>query len=159
MRKLFPIAFYLFSAVASSNLMAAEIPKEKQAIIDELITISGTNQMAKAMGGAVIKSMIDTMKKSNSGFPERAYTIVHEEVMSIFNEEIDNKSFAQQLYPLYDKYFNTEELRELVKFNFSPLGKKVAAIMPQLAQESVAVGQACGANPLAPKSVSGYTNG
>jgi hypothetical protein len=42
------------------------------------------------------------------------------------------------MYPIYDKYFSSDDLKELVAFYKSPIGEKFVKLMPQIYQESSA---------------------
>ena len=59
------------------------------------------------------------------------------------HEETGEKGFFQQLiYPIYNKYVTLEEIRELIRFYKTPVGKKWISIVPNMLQESMQVSQA-----------------
>jgi len=51
-----------------------------------------------------------------------------------------------KMIPLYAKYFDHEEVRALVAFYQTELGRKTIAVMPQLMQEGAEVGRAWAAD-------------
>jgi len=50
----------------------------------------------------------------------------------------------EPLITIYDSNFTTEEIKQLVAFYSSPVGHKIATQMPQILQQTVAMGQAWG---------------
>ncbi|GAB4198018.1 MAG: hypothetical protein Fur004_16070 [Thermoflexibacter sp.] len=51
---------------------------------------------------------------------------------------------TEMLAPVYQKYMNLADLRELIKFYQTPTGKKFAQNTPFIVQESMQVGQEWG---------------
>jgi len=46
--------------------------------------------------------------------------------------------------PLYDKYYSHDEIKQLITFYESPLGRRVVEVTPLLTQETMSIGQAWG---------------
>jgi hypothetical protein len=46
--------------------------------------------------------------------------------------------------PIYDQHFTHAEIRQMISFYESPLGRKISATLPQIQQESLDVGQQWG---------------
>ena len=68
----------------------------------------------------------------------------------IHEEVVIKESFYPYFYPAYHKYFTLEEIRSLIQFYKTPLGRKTSAVMPKLAQEGIKAGQLWGQS-IAPK--------
>jgi hypothetical protein len=48
------------------------------------------------------------------------------------------------ILPIYDKHFTHQEIRQLITFYESPLGRKISTTLPEIQQESVDAGRAWG---------------
>lgn len=59
-------------------------------------------------------------------------------------EEIKKSDFSRINVELYDKYFTNEDIKGLIQFYESPLGKKTVQVVPTLTQESVTRGMEVG---------------
>ena len=60
----------------------------------------------------------------------------------VFNKEIE--SLNKQLVPVYQKYFTQDEIKQLIEFYTSPLGKKLTSGTNKIAQESMQISQTWG---------------
>ena len=65
---------------------------------------------------------------------------------SLFNkvvgEEMSAKGgYIEQMIPIFHKYLTHEEIKGLLTFYTSPLGKKATSVLPMMAQEGMQVGQ------------------
>jgi hypothetical protein len=60
-----------------------------------------------------------------------------ERFRALFAERLNFSTIIDSVYlPLYDKYFSEEELRQMVAFYRTPVGRKTIAVMPSLMQEA-----------------------
>ena len=59
-------------------------------------------------------------------------------------------SLYELIYPIYAAKFTTQELREILAFYKTPVGKKVTKELPQITQEAMIKGQVWGQS-LVPK--------
>ena len=48
------------------------------------------------------------------------------------------------LYPVYDKYFTHQEIKELMAFYETPSGKKAILVLPTVINEAMGIGQGWG---------------
>ncbi len=84
----------------------------------------------------VMNQMINSYKTAKPEIPEKIWQDVMKEIKV---DELNNL-----VIPIYDKYLAHDEIKEMIKFYESPLGKKLISIMPRIAQESMLVGQQWG---------------
>jgi hypothetical protein len=61
-----------------------------------------------------------------------------------FREKIDSDSFSKLHIDIYDKHYSHEEIRELIDFYESPIGRKIIEESPAMTEESIAAGQEWG---------------
>lgn len=157
--KPFMNAILLSLALAASGLQAAEqatakavepvagIDPEKKALIDTLLGQTGQSakEMGKQFSDLFIQQMTMMLKQSRPDMDPRAFDILREEVTAVIDEELaGNGAFTAMMYPIYDRHFTADEIRAMIEFNETPLGKKLIRVMPQVSQEGMAAGQSWG---------------
>lgn len=69
---------------------------------------------------------------------------VPDEFWELFRENLDFDSFIAMYIPLYDKYYSHDDIKGLIVFYESPIGKKILSVTPRLMAESLPLGQAWG---------------
>lgn len=125
----------LFSGVSRAENISAE----KERAIADLLEASGALNMATQFSNVMVGQMMEVLKKSDSEVPARAYDIIRDEVNALVTQEIG--SFIAYVTPIYHKYFTLNEIREMVAFYESTVGRKVVQVMPVMMQESMAAGR------------------
>ena len=98
-------------------------------------------KMLKASGGSegtevVLDQMFDSFKQFYSSVPDNWW----EEMKNGF----DVKELQFLVIPIYDKHFTHEEVKALIAFYESPIGRKFALTLPKITQEAYVIGQAYG---------------
>lgn len=92
----------------------------------------------------VYDQMKPQLKMMKSGVPDSVWVNLKKEVF-----DVEVKEFTKQLLPLYQKYFTHEEVKELISFYESPIGKKLAMKTPILGREAMQMGKSWGMNLMA----------
>jgi len=110
----------------------APVPAEKAATIRRLLALMGTVKLSQQM----MTQMFSSMQTSMPQVPAEFWTKVHASMNA--NELID------LLIPIYSRHYTQQELNGLIAFYQTPLGQKVVSELPQISQESMAVGQQWG---------------
>ena len=122
-----------------------ELNLEKKAAIQELLQVTGATQMGQMLGNALARQMMQVLKKAKPDIDPKAFDIIQEEVESIIHEELVVKeSLLTYMYPIYHKYLTLEEIKGLIRFYQTPLGRKTISVMPRVTQEAMIAGQAWG---------------
>jgi hypothetical protein len=98
----------------------------------KLLRISGTDKMAEQM----MSALIPQFKQLVPDIPDVFWVKVSE------NLNIDDLLTA--CVPAYNKFYTHDEIKQLIKFYESPLGKRMVEVTPLLAQETMAIGQKWG---------------
>ena len=131
------LAFFLFSANASSE----EITQEEKQVIDKILEITQTLEIAKVMSDAISSQLINLFQ-SQEGFTPQMATIIKEETYLIMEENfITNGWIKETSYPIYHKRFSLKELKEMLAFYQTPTGQKLAENLPLMTQEAIVAGQ------------------
>jgi hypothetical protein len=63
---------------------------------------------------------------------------------AVFKSRLDLDYFVNLLIPIYDRHFSHDDIKELIQFHESPIGRKLLEATPQITQESYVAGQEWG---------------
>jgi hypothetical protein len=85
------------------------------------------------------EQILTQLKMSKPGVPDSVWSNLKTEV---FDNEVNE--LTQKMVPLYKKHFTHEDVKELISFYESPIGKKLVAKTPLLTQESMQFSQQWG---------------
>jgi len=140
----------IFCMLAGSVLMllhvqpvcAEEISKEFRSDIVRLLKVTGAEALGIQMGVALTNQMMDSMVKQNPGIPQKTVVVVKDEINKVFTEEMPK--LMTEIVPVYAKHFTHDEIKGLIAFYATPLGKKAIQEMPAVMSECMGVGQAWG---------------
>lgn len=134
---------------------AAEVAAEKRALIVELVALSGGDAVGPSVASRFLQELRphyaelvkDVMRAEESLHPaerealERQLSDFDAFALSFvrhFPERIDLDAVLVEAYePLYDRYFEQQELEQIVGFYRSPVGRKMVQVLPQLIQQGL----------------------
>lgn len=157
LRTLKAAALCLFAITVTATSQAQEkITPEKQELIRELYLASQADKIAEQTAITLIAQMeIELPKIISKGIEARkdltrrqkaaAANIAAESAARVskrFRELLPEKiNFSETMqevfFPLYDKYFTEDELKELIAFYKSPVGQKSISVTPSLLAEAM----------------------
>jgi len=119
--------------VAAAPTAAPAAPAEnktaKLADIRKLMNLTGGGDVGKQ----VVAQMLETFKQSNPDIPESFWTE--------FMQEVDANQLIELNVPIYDKHLTHEDIKGIIAFYESPVGKKFIEVLPSIVEESYAAGQ------------------
>ena len=122
--------------VAFSSVSFAQSDAKYEKTLKKMFKVSGSEQTYQV----AITQMLELFRKQ--------YPDIDAEIWDEAEKEFEKASLndlTEFLTPVYQKYFTQEELKELIKFYKSPIGKKMAKNSPFIMKESMEVGQKWGA--------------
>jgi uncharacterized protein len=105
---------------------------EKRKDIKRLMVITGSGDLGVQASNQVMGSL-------KSSLPD-----IPEEFWKEFQKEINANSMIDLIIPIYDKHFSHSDIKELITFYESPLGKRMTKALPAIMQESYTVGEKWG---------------
>jgi hypothetical protein len=136
----------------------AEASETKQEMISELLTIVGIVGMAEQMRDqqSVVElmrmqpsyhQMMEWATSQEADLPEEDRQLLlarfddfdafAERFRALFIERLNFSTIIETVYlPLYEKTFSEEELRQMVTFYRTPVGRRSIEVMPSLMQEA-----------------------
>jgi len=127
------VVFSLFFLVNISTY--GQVDEEYSKTLKKMFEVSGSEESYKA----VIKQMFPMLKGQYSNVEADVWNDLEKEFLKT---SLDN--LTEMLAPVYSSHLTIEELKEIIKFYESPVGKKFAAETPSIMQESMQVGQQWG---------------
>jgi hypothetical protein len=145
---------FLFGAALSTGV-SAQTPErvEKRAAIRQLLNLIGATQSAKAIFVSLIDQYSQTLAQDSvksfeskpwpPEFKERSkqlsldfYSRLSQRLKEELPQRIQYDSKVGEIYlNVYDRYFTEEDIRELLVFYSSPVGKKFVGLSSQVAVE------------------------
>jgi len=115
-----------------------ELTPAKKVAIKQLMQVSGEAPFVEIIGNNFIRKITQTIKRAQPDIDPKVFDLVKEECKAALKEEYDIKeSYQPYFYPIYHRYFTFEEIKELIIFYQTPLGRKLVAVTPKLARESI----------------------
>lgn len=131
------IVCVLISPAASDNVAPA-----LRADIEKLMQITGPPDVTRQLSNFFIRQMSQAIKASRPDLPARTYQILGEEINRVIEEQMTAKGgFLDMVVPIYAKHFNHKDIKGLLEFYQTDLGKKTIKIWPLIIQESMILAQ------------------
>jgi len=121
--------------VIFTNLSFGQTDNEYKEALQTMFKVSGSEEMYQT----AIEQMF-TMFKGQ-------YSSVKEEIWVSLEAEFKNTSIndlIEMLTPTYQKHLTLEDIKGLIEFYRTPVGKKYAKKSPMIMQESMQIGQQWG---------------
>ena len=120
----------------------AAMDAEKHANIEALLKDTGMLANMSRVIDLLTPQIMGSLKKQNLKIPDAVW----EEFTRICAEEMKRSlpELEEPVIAIYDANFSNEEVKQLVAFYESPVGRKIVIQLPQLMQQSVSMGQSWG---------------
>lgn len=132
------VLLFSFSLPVKSEALSPE----KRADIERLLDMTGAMALSTQMASAVTAQLFQVIKKARPDIPAKVLDALPAEVQATFAANMD--SFKEAIIPIYHKHFSASEIKEIIQFYSTDLGKKTIRLMPVLMQESMLAGQRWG---------------
>jgi hypothetical protein len=117
----------------STASAAPKIDPQKEADIRHLLDTTGASNLAVQVMGNMEKNIRPLM---TNALPPGEY---REQLVELFfqkyHQKRDPNKIIDMAVPAYDKYFSDDEIKGLIQFYSTPVGKKALTVMPQLMGE------------------------
>ena len=127
------IAVLVFLMLAVISLKAEDsINTQKRADIISFLSASGSGEMLMNVAEQIVKVFKDN------------YPDVPEKVWEDCKDAINTSELIELLVPIYDRNFTHVEIKEMIKFYHTPVGKKLVKSTPQIIEESYRIGEQWG---------------
>jgi hypothetical protein len=109
--------------------------------IDRLLELTGVFKLGHQVSSAVTQQALQGLRASNPNVPVRATEIIREMIGAEFDKAYEpDGPLAQQVKQAYARHFTRQDIRGLLTFYESPLGKKFLQTLPAVSQETMEIG-------------------
>ena len=123
------------SGHGSSATVEVRIDAGKRADIRSLMDVVGARD---AMRQATARQTEDFRENLVSALPEKQRDQVVTTLVSDYQKKFRADAVSEQLVAIYDRHFTDDEIKGLLQFYSSSLGRKFAAEMPKIVAEAQA---------------------
>lgn len=152
--RLLLISLILIAFATLANAQAAMSPEKRKLVGEMVVVLKMDKQMSQItdamlqemektypMGyGAVVDrrtDLTDQQKQSLKANSAAAFKAFSQKFRKRLAETVDYAKYIEEaVYPMYDKMYTEQELRDIVAFYKTPTGQKVIDTMPQLFAEA-----------------------
>ena len=125
-------------AVTPLFACADELTSAKKADIRKLMDITGSGNIPAQIAGAITQNMANSLKQARPEIPERFYTNLDKDLTALFKEKVNLPGgFMEKTVASYHRHFTHAELKEVLAFYQSPIGKKTINDMSQIMSEGM----------------------
>ena len=107
---------------------------------EKLMELVGTRQILRDLFDQDIDAQISAMRRARPDVPDQFW----QDFALEFKRQASPDELMQAILPIYDKHFTHQEIRQLIAFYQSPLGRKISSTLPEIQRESVDAGRAWG---------------
>lgn len=135
------LVFAALSLVAAP-VAADELTPQKRADIERLLEMTGATRIGRQMAALSAAHMTQSLRQTHPQIPPRALDFLPEEVGAVFDANVG--AFLSAMIPVYHRYFTAEEVKGMIAFYSTDLGRKAISAMPGLMSESMTIGQQWG---------------
>jgi hypothetical protein len=121
---------------------AAATDAEKRVNIEALLKDTGMLANMSRLIDLLVPQIMGSLKKENQKIPDAVW----DEFTGICTEEMKQSlpELEEPVITIYDDNFSADEIKQLVAFYESPVGRKIVIQLPQVMQQSVTMGQSWG---------------
>jgi len=105
--------------------------------LEEVVMLAAENTLERFF--PILKKATD---QNNQAVSETVFAILKGSTLSLVKRQVSAEGgLMDRVVPLYDKHYTQDEIRKLIQFHETPLGKKVSALRPQIAKEAMVVAE------------------
>ena len=139
MKKLLLAVMLACATLALPSLVHAQaIDPAFEQDIKKMLEVTGAQKLGEKTMTAVMQQMSQSMRQANPNIPPRMLEIASEVARGLFTKEFP--SLAPRLVATYAKVLTHDEVKQLLAFYETPLGKRMIEVMPALQQASAQAG-------------------
>ncbi|HEU5334424.1 MAG TPA: DUF2059 domain-containing protein [Terriglobales bacterium] len=100
----------------------------------------GTRTILRELFDQDIDAQIEAMRRARPDVSDEFW----EEFRAEFKRQASPDELMKAILPIYDKHFSHQEIRQLIAFYESPLGRKISTTLPEIQRESLEAGRIWG---------------
>ena len=140
MRSFTKVIFTLFGCIFAFSAYAITPGKEKD--IRKLFVLMGNSSIAAEMASSMVSISIAQEKKRYPNLPKDVEYALSKAIYDVIMEY--SSELEALMVPIYDKYYTHKEIKDLIVFFKTPVGRKYAPVLAPMMQEIVPIAQIWG---------------
>ena len=145
MKRLLCLLALLILTAGLPAYASEELTPEKKADIANLLSMTGVLDIANVLANLISQQMISAIQSVRPDIPSNTFEIIREETRKAADECLSEEGgLIDLVVPIYNRNFTHDEIKHLISFYSTPLGKKLIKTMPGMMQECMVVGQQWG---------------
>lgn len=118
----------------------ADAVSSKHEDTEKLMELVGTRDILRELFDQDIDAQIEAMRRARPDVSDEFW----EEFTAEFKRQASPDELMKAILPIYDKHFSHQEIRQLIAFYESPLGRKISTTLPEIQRESLEAGRVWG---------------
>ena len=128
-------------ALAVPHRLAAQAPIDPafERDINKLMEITGAQRLGEQMLALVTQQISQAIRQQNPNAPPRMLELAAEVTKGFFTRELP--ALMPRIAATYAKVLTPEDVRGMIAFYETPLGRRMIEVMPQLQQSGAQAGQ------------------
>lgn len=121
------------SCLLAGALSAAEPEKSPT---ERLLDVTNSEELTINSAMAAFDGVMDQQAEA-MGLPKEALLEIRGEAIKLYKRIFTGPEARKQMIDLYDRHFNEDEIRELIEFYSTPVGRKSLVVMPAIMQDAM----------------------
>lgn len=128
------IAFF----IQASSVLAEELTPSKKADIKTLLAMTGVDDIGIQITNTFSRNIQQKAKSLRADIPDSFFDEFYDELFVLIDEKISEQGgLSDDIIATYNKYYTQGEIKSLIGFYKTDLGKKTLKIMPKIYQENL----------------------
>ena len=129
------VSMIMLFATVTSVYAQSDNDNEYRATLEKMMNLSGALEVSKTM----VPQMVSMMKQASPGTADAFWDDFAAKWKTKFADRM-----VDLYVPIYQKYLTIDDLKDLIAFYETPIGKKLAEATPKMTVEGMQLGQKIG---------------
>lgn len=130
------------SAASPARSGAGAVSAAERADILKLINTTGALDIGMHVGSALADQLIGNIKRLHPEISDVAVRDIKQACADILNRPSTRAKLVDASVRIYAKYYTDADIRGMIRFYNTPLGKKIIRNAPKVSQEGMLAGEA-----------------
>jgi hypothetical protein len=128
--------------IQASSVLAEELTASKKADIITHLAITGVDDIGIQITDTFSRKIQQKAKSLRADIPDSFFDELYDELFVLIDEKISEPGgLSDNITATYNKYYTHAEIKSLIGFYNTDLGKKTLKIMPKIYQENFNYGR------------------
>lgn len=137
------LSYAIFSVI---GLNASEINSDKKDLIKEAVLVASGGSIENLMAPSLEAMVANILQQMSAHIEltESDANVLSKMLLGIYEKALYTEEslniLLEKMYIIYDKYYTTQDLRDMLEFYKSDIGKKTLRVMPYVLRDSTTAG-------------------